>query len=273
VGLNLHPHALESRLTRAISLPTGAATRIERVRPMNFPQAVFWFKAAFVSDQKEEEILRIGIDLHYLREVRHLDSLLAADRLSEDSETRLPEAHHAGVRSGYRSAQRQVAPTVASLANARRREWTGRVEKQIGRMSDYYAQLRREADEQMARGADPLAVAARAAARLQAIDREEQLRCAELRQKSMIRVRVQLARVMMVQQPKLAIFAAVSEKAGPVRQFEAVWDPLSDAIEAIACPACGQPTFALRVHRHGIACPNCGLANAVTIKAQRPFTA
>jgi hypothetical protein len=124
-------------------------------------------------------------------------------------------------------------------------------------MSDYYAQLRREADEQMARGADPLTAAARAAARLQAIEREEQLRCAELRQKSMIRVRVQLARAMIVQQPKLAIFAAIREKAGPVRQLNAVWDPLSDAVEAIACPACGQPTFALRVHRQGIGCAVC----------------
>jgi hypothetical protein len=38
---------------------------------MNCPQALFWFKATFVSDQKEEEILLMGIDLHSLREVRH----------------------------------------------------------------------------------------------------------------------------------------------------------------------------------------------------------
>ncbi|MGA2441752.1 MAG: hypothetical protein ABSH08_12405 [Tepidisphaeraceae bacterium] len=253
IGLNLQPYGLESRLRRAISLPPAASLAIEKVRAMNCPQALFWFKATFASDQKEEEILPIGIDLHYLREVRHLEFLLASNRLSEEPEAQLPEAPHGSLSAGYRAARRQAAPTVASLANARRREWTSRVEKQIARMSAYYAQLHREADEQAARTEDW----ARAAARREAIDREERLRIAELRQKSAIHVRVKLASVMVVQQPKLLLSTAVFDKNRRVGRWEILWDPLSEAVEAVPCPACGQPTFDLRIDRNGLRCANC----------------
>jgi hypothetical protein len=258
IGLNLHPHGLEMRLRRAITLPSAASLGIERIRAMNFPQAVFWFKAAFVSDQKEEEIIPIGIDLHHLRQVRHLDALLAGNRLSAEPQTPLPEARHAGVRAGYGAAWKQVVPSVSALANARRRDWTGRVEKQISRMSDYYGRLRDEAADPPGRGADPAAAMARAIARRAAVEREEQLRIAELRQKSRVHVRLRLASMMIVSQPKLSIAAVVMHKDRAMGRIEAVWDPLLEAVEAVPCPACGRPTFELRVHRGGIGCPGCG---------------
>jgi hypothetical protein len=215
IGLNLHPHDLESRVRRCITLPADTSLGIERVRALNFPQAIFWFKATFASDQKEEEILPVGIDLHYLREVRHLEALLSPDRLSEEPEAALPESRHAGMMAGYRAAQGPVARTVSALANARRREWAGRIEKQIARMSRYYSQLRREAQEQAARGSDADAASARAASRLQSIDHEEGLRIAELKQKSAVRVTVRLTSLMRLQQPKLLIFAAVAHPRHP----------------------------------------------------------
>ena len=106
---------------------------------MHFPQAIFWFKATFASDQKEDEIFPVGIDLFQLREVRHLEMLLAFDRLSEAPEAPLPEADHRGLLAAYRTAATHANRSVGSLANARRREWSGTVEKQISRMRQYYA--------------------------------------------------------------------------------------------------------------------------------------
>lgn len=262
IGLNLHPYNLELHVRRAVSLPQGASITVEKVRTMNCPQALFWFKATFASDQKEEEILSIGIDLHYMREFRHLESLLAPNRLSEAPEAHLPEAPHGSLAAGYRAARQQLAPTIASLANIRRREWTSRVENQIARMTAYYAQLRLEADELAARANSVLADPARAAARRDAIDREEQLRIAELRQKSAIQTRLKLAGMMLVQQPKLLISAAVFDKTRSVGRLDATWDPLSEAIEPIACPACARSTFALRIHRSGLRCENCPASSA-----------
>jgi hypothetical protein len=255
VGLNLHPHDLGERFRQAISLSPTAIGSIRRVRTMNCPQALFWFKATFVSDQKEEEILLMGIDLHSLREVRHWDSLLASSGLSELPETHLPEARHAGLIAGYRCARDRLAPTVAALANTRRREWGGRVATQIQRMSAYYSRLREEANESFRNGDD--AAPSRIAARRDAIDREERLRTAELRQKSNLRVQVKLANLMIVQQPKLLMSVAITDNNRPLGQLEVVWNPLSEAIEAPTCPACAQPTFALRICRNSLVCASC----------------
>jgi hypothetical protein len=220
----------------------------------NCPQALFWFKATFVSDQKEEEVLLMGIDLHSLREVRHWDLLLASSGLSELPEALLPEARHAGIIAGYRCARDRVAPTVAALANTRRREWSSRVAMQIQRMSAYYSRLREEANEPFRNG-DDVAAPSPIAARREAIDREERLRIAELRQKSTLRVQVKPANLMIVQLPKLLMSAAITDKNRSVGQLEVVWNPLSDAMEAPACPACGQPTFTLQIYRNSLAVP------------------
>jgi len=256
IGLNLHPHGLEARVSRTISLQPDLSIKIDRVRAMGFPQAVFWFKATFSGDQKEEEILPLGMDLHYLREVRHLDSLLAYDRLSDSPETYLPETKHSTLPAGYRAARGHVARTVAPLANARRREWAGRTQKQIARMSAYYAQLRVEADAHAGRSNDP-AAESRAASRREAIDREEALRISELRQKSAIQVHVALASVMVIVQPKLLIANTITDKRQNSARLDVVWDPLSETIEAVPCPACGQPTFGFRMSRNGLGCDNC----------------
>jgi len=257
--LNLQPQHLSSQLRRAITLPANWAAEIERVRAMNCPQAIFWFTATFTSDQKEQEILRVGLDLHYGREVRQLDALLAFNRLSEAPEVPLPEAPHVGLASGYETARRHAARSVASLANARRRDWSGMIQKQIARMSGYYAQLRQEAAEQMVRSTDAAVAEARRQSRRETIDREERLRIAELRRKSALRVQVKLSRLMIVQQPKLVISlkAATPGRMPMAAPLEATWDPLSNSMEAIACLRCGQPTFRFETDRAGLKCPRC----------------
>src|SRR5262249_26379540 len=69
-GLNMPPHARAGRARRSLPLPPPLEMRLERVRALYFPQAVFWFHADFVSDQKEQENLAVALDLHYGREVR-----------------------------------------------------------------------------------------------------------------------------------------------------------------------------------------------------------
>jgi len=264
IGLNLHPHDLETRARRAISLPEGWSARIEQARRMHFPQAIFYFKATFASDQKEEELLAIGVDQHYRREVRQLDALTAAGKLSEMPEVPLPEAPHASLAAGYRLAREHATRSFSALANVRRREGASRVEKQIARMVDYYAQLRQEAkehaDRAAARGGEnsDAQSAERAASRIEAIDREEHLRIAELRQKSAVRVQVKLSGLMLVVQPKLLLdVSAESRPPLPPARLEAVWDPLTESLEAISCPQCGQPTFEFRATRTGLVCANC----------------
>lgn len=256
-GVHLAPFNLEARLPRAIAVPNGTAIRLERKRAMHFPLAVFWFRATFTSDQKEEVVLPIGIDLHELREVRQLEGLLVFDRLSPEPDMPLPEAPHRGAIAGYRTALARTVRSVSPLANARRREWAGSVEKQIARMRGYYARLRDETTASPGRIVDPAAAEARLRDRRQSIDREQQLRIAELQRKADLRVEVKLIGLLTLYQPKLLLHASVVPKSGAPLPIRLVWDPQSDSIDAATCPACLQPTFHLQIGRRGLNCLQC----------------
>ena len=112
VGLNLASSGLEDRVRRAVSLPPGFTLEVESVRPLFFPQAAFWFEATFVSDQKEQEILPVAIDLHHGRQVRHLDRLLDRGRLAETPSLALggDSASGPGVRLSDRAGPRFPNP-------------------------------------------------------------------------------------------------------------------------------------------------------------------
>src|SRR5829696_4474656 len=147
VGLNVAPHDLEGRVGRALTLPEGRALRIERTRALFFPQAIFWFEATFLSDQKEQELLAVAIDMHYGRQVRHFERLLDRTHLAESPWTPLPEARHAGLAATYPIARDRVVRTLTALANTRARELGERLARQVQRMRRYYSDLRSEVAE------------------------------------------------------------------------------------------------------------------------------
>jgi hypothetical protein len=188
IGLNLTPHDLAGRARRALTLPPDSRLGLEHVRLLHFPQAVFWFQATFVSDQKEQEILPIALDLHYGRQVRHLEQLLDRGHLSETPSVHLPEANRLSLAAAYPLARERVVPTVAALANTRAREAAEQVERQVARMRRYYADLRAELEEQVERAKSRGEDLARFSGRREALEREEHVRVAELRQKSSLRV-------------------------------------------------------------------------------------
>jgi hypothetical protein len=257
-GLNLAPRGIEEKARKALTLPAGAALKVERVRPMHFPQAVFGFEATFVGDQKEQDVLSVAVDLHHARQVRHLEALLDRSKLAEAPWEPLPEAPHGGLASAYPVARDRVIRTLSSLANARARELIERLNRQLGRMARYYADLRAEVAEQAGRAkgdANP----AKFAARLEGLDREEQIRGSELRRKSTLTVRLRLITLLVIRQPKLLLRSTVQSPGGSVAgRIDLVWDPLVEALEALPCPRCGHPTFALAIDRQGnLACPAC----------------
>ena len=157
VGLNLSPHGLDDRLRRAVTLPQGFGLEVGVGRGRcHFPQAVFWFEATFVSDQKEQEILPVAIDLHHGRQVRHLDRLarsrppgrgaLAAAAGGAASGPGVGLSDRRGTAS---SGPSRPWPTRASAS------WRERLTRQLERIARYYADLRTEVEEQVRPGGGP----------------------------------------------------------------------------------------------------------------------
>ncbi len=258
-GLNLSPYDLAGRIRRPLTLAEGLSLEIQRVRTLNFPQAIFWFGATFTSDQKEEEILPVAIDLHSGREVRHLERLLDDQKLADEPAQPLADVRRCAAAAAYPLARQQVVRTLTALANTRRRELGERLDRQVSRMNHYYADLRSEIQQQADRATRRGDDQARFASRRQAIDREEGLRVSELRQKSTLRVQLRLVHLLVVHQPKLLLQAEVAAARRPPFPLELVWDPLTASLEAASCPRCGRPTFALQLDRLSrLVCPQCG---------------
>jgi hypothetical protein len=259
IGLNLTPHDLTGRVRRALTLPADLSLRLERSRPMHFTQAVFWFQATFVSDQKEQEIVPVAMDLHYNRHVRHLDELFDESRLAESPSVYLPEARRCSLAAAYPLARERVAGILAPMINTRSRELGERLEKQTARVTRYYADLRGEVEEQEQRARGREEDPARFAARREALDREERLRIAELRAKSALQIELRLLNLLEVQQPKLLLRGSAVSASRKVHAVpDLVWNPLTESLEAVPCPMCGRPTLALALNRLGqLVCPDC----------------
>ena len=263
VGLNLAPQGLEGQLRRAVTLPSGFVIKIERSRPLHFPQAVFWFEATFVSDQKEQDLLTVAIDVHYGRQVRHLDRLLDRSHLAAKPWSPLAEAPHPGLAATYPIARDRVVRTLSALANTYHRELGERLHRQLERIGRYYHDLRAEVEEQAQKARNREDDPAKFAPRLEALTREEELRSAELRRKSQLKVHLRLLNLLVVHQPKLLLHTAVvSASAGTaIGRLEWVWDPLIESIEAAVCPECRHPTFEFAVTRQGrLVCSTCAAA-------------
>jgi hypothetical protein len=259
-GLNLSPPGLEDRARRAISLAPGFNLTIEAVRPLFFPQALFWFEATFSSDQKEQEILPVAVDLHHRRQVRHIDRLLEPTRLSETPTRLLAEASHIPLASAYPIARNRVVRTLAAMANTRQRELSDRLTRQLERVNRYYADLRAEVDEQARRAQSRNDDPARLRERTAALHREEQLRVAELRQKSQLKISLRVLNLLEIHQPKLLLQTRLTGPGPRSTSCELawVWDPLVDNLEALDCPQCNHPTFEVGFTRGGLAaCSQC----------------
>lgn len=245
-GLNAHPHDLPGRLQRAFTVPPKASIAPTHIRLCFFPQSAYGFVATFTSDQKEQASLELALDLHSAREVRHLHRALESVQLTDRPVEPLPEAPHISLHAGFGIACRQVARSLAPLANHRRRELAERTGRQIERMQRYYARMLDELEHSPHRAsADAAEAAARKRSRIDAIERERALRIAELRQKSLVHVQLALSHVLVIHLPKLLVRFDLTLASGKVSAHEAVYDLLAETFEPISLGTGGQPTFDL----------------------------
>ena len=79
----LHLTAVEQAAHQVPNGRVHSELHVEHARALHFAQGLFWFQAQFDSDQKEQQIVPVAMDLHYVRQVRHLDQLLDSARLAE----------------------------------------------------------------------------------------------------------------------------------------------------------------------------------------------
>ena len=75
-GLTWSLHDLSALVRRSLQVPAGVEVRSGAPRAYYFSSALFWFQATFISDEKVQEIMAIGIDHYYGRLTRTLEDVL-----------------------------------------------------------------------------------------------------------------------------------------------------------------------------------------------------
>lgn len=256
-GLDLTPHKFTSRISESISLAEPLTLEIDSIRPHDFPQAVFCFLATFSSDHQEHQIIRQGIDLHLARHVRHLDRVVDQAHLSEEPALLLPEAPSICLAQAYPLVRERALRTVAPLAGSRQRELNQRAEQQLERITGYYESMRAEINGK--KGIDNQQdERANLQARIEIVDREQRVRIADIRRKSVLQVQLRLLNLLVVYQPKLLASGTLRGPESTENYLELVWDSLTNSLEAVSCPTCGSPTFEIGCDSEfSPLCPGC----------------
>jgi len=252
-------------------------------RPQLHHYLRFNFKAAFVSDEKQEQLVSVLMDVNSGQPAWELDEawgqvfLETEPRLTDVRQAALswhsngPGRASAATTSGAitplaqdslqvlqeRAAQavaRKAAPVLETLQKRTAR----RLELDLARLQTYYddteADLRRRldrtGDESRRRSLEEKLDFAQA-------DREHKL--ADARAKYRLRLLLDPINVALISQPKLSLALWIENRYASVAR-QVIWDPLLHRVEPMLCDSCQVPSFHLHLCANGhLVCNECVL--------------
>lgn len=256
-GFNVVPHGLASIAQRGLSVPAGTTISVLAQRARQHAFALYRFQATYISDEKVQQTYTAGVDLHYGRPARHLEALLRASPVDDAPLTAYPDAPSLTLAQGYALAHDEVARTVVVAAHERLNELQRLLQRETGRISRYFHDLRAELDERAERAKEPDA-AAKFAAQRSALEREELAQISELKRKMALSAQVRLIGVLKVSVPRLHVRVRLAAGKLPDGEIELTYDPAQHKLDAVPCPKCGRPTLALALTKAGkVLCPEC----------------
>jgi hypothetical protein len=228
----------------------------------------FNFKVTLLSDEKEEKLASILMDLNRGLPAAELEA--EAERLFLERELRSRPLADAPLLwqsdlsplslESLALLQDRAAQAITTRLGARLRAWQGRaarrLELDLARLQAFYddteANLRRRLErtddlDQQQRINEKLAFARS--------DREHKISDAQA--KYQLRLVLELINAELISQPKLALTARVENRYVSARPTF-VWDPLLHRLEPPLCAHCGQPDYRLHLCANGhLACDDC----------------
>lgn len=213
----------------------------------------FNFKATLLSDEKQEQIVSVVMDVqagHAVRDPEHLARLVtfetetAFDHLLP-ARPRWPGAGEALDPATWQALllRAQVAAEVAlqeRLATQQTRNQRF-LELDLARLEDYYDALERDMRRRLER-ADAGEEQRRSAveSKIAALHAERSAKLADIHARYTLRVELELINTLLTIQPKLALPVEISNRRATITR-RAVWDPLLRRLEPLVCDVCGEP--------------------------------
>jgi hypothetical protein len=243
-------------------------------RPWWFPAGIFLFRASYLSDAREEDLVEIAIGLADRRILRRLAEAVERFGLVPDAPEAWPMLPEVTAADAYALARDEVERRLLAPVGVRRRELASRLARERSRAAAYYDEMVREIGEQQA--SVPADGPERAAldAKLRAIRLERDGRLGELGRKYALTVEVSLLSVLRLYLPRLVVhgtLAGTRESPSANRPpggrllartesapLTLVWDPVEQTGEPLRCQRCQALTYEAGLHGTGIVtCPPC----------------
>lgn len=221
------------------------------VAPRTYYYVRFNFKVALVTDEKQEELASVLMNLHARQPAWELET---QNILPLEPEYRLRPMHeaplawrpelplHSAERLAWlqEEAGRAVAHKLAPTIEALQRRTARRLELDRARLEAFYDDTAADLERRLARTEDEVRQAS-LKEKLAFAHAERERKLADVEAKYRLRINLELINTVLISQPKIALQAKVENRYTSA-QPTFVWDPLLHRVEPPLCQACGQPT-------------------------------
>ncbi len=232
---------------RIDALPTG------QEEAMQHQYLLCNFKVTLVSEEKQEELVAVVMDLqagHAVDDETILERLaiidpepvyqglpIAPPRWQGTGEALAPATLQALLPRAEAALRQKLAAQVATLATRMERH----LSLDLARIGDYYDEMRTdlqrrqerlsEDDSERRQGFDE---------KLAMLAAERDAKLADARSRYALRVEMQLLNVLLVTQAKVVLPMSISNRTATITRT-IVWDPLTHRLEPLVCDVCGKP--------------------------------
>jgi hypothetical protein len=226
-------------------------------RPWWVPIGVFLFRVRYLSDEREEDLLEVAVNLTDGRLLRRLQDALDRHGLVADPVEAWPMMAERPAAEAYAVARREIEHRLSAPLGSGRRELEARLTRESGRARVYYTELIRELEARRDQLPPDDPERATLGSKRLAIERERDGRLGELGAKYRLSAELSLLSVLRLYLPRV-VFAGTLVGKRREAPLALTWDPVERTGEPARCGRCDGLTYEVSLHRGGgIACPRC----------------
>lgn len=258
-GVRLDKRGLAELAQKQVALPNArldpAPKALEEAQQHHY--LLCNFKVTFVSEEKQEELVAVVMDVqagHAVRDatvLQHLEVMnpeptfammpIAQPRWpgagAGDGSELAPATLQALLPRAERALRQQLADQVTALTARMARHLT----LDLARINDYYDEMAADLQQRQRRhGNDDDERQQSFADKLAMLAAERSAKLQDARSRYGVRVEMELVNVLLVAQPKIVLPMVISNRTATITRT-VIWDPLVHRLEPFVCEVCGEP--------------------------------
>ena len=241
--------SLEAEIGRAFGF-RNARVALEPARSAAVPWVIFHFRLTCAWDEKREELLTVGVDLHTggIVEARALEHAFLEPGP-------LPDAERGGLERAYDVACRELSRLVVPRVAAFTRESLRHREIEEARLEEYYQQILEDVAGRLAGASAERAVGLRA--KREQAEAERETRRRDLEEKFRVKCSARLVCMELVDIPRVVVPARL-ETRSTCRRVRLSYNQFTHDFDRIPCDGCERPSLHFYLCGEGhLACPQC----------------